>query len=87
MPITVNQGWAQTGASLGSELEVKDAAKGGWLYYTAGPGEAVAKPVAKQADCNTCHAEHGAVDHTFVQFYPSLVDAAKRHGTLRSPTQ
>jgi hypothetical protein len=86
-PITANPGWGQTGEPLGFEFEVKDASRGGWRYYTAGAGERVGKPVANQADCTTCHAKHAAVDNTFVQFYPSLVAPAKRHGTFRMTTE
>lgn len=86
-PITANPGWGQTGAPLGFEFAVKDSGKGGWRYYTAGASERAGTPVANQADCTTCHAQHGAVDHTFVQFYPALVEAARRHGTYRPPTQ
>ena len=28
--------------------------------------------------CYSCHEQHGAVDTTFVQFYPTLIDAAKQ---------
>jgi hypothetical protein len=34
------------------------------------------------ADCYSCHAEHAAVDTTFVQFYPTLLPVAKSKGTL-----
>ncbi|MDQ1388830.1 MAG: hypothetical protein QOF56_2284 [Acidobacteriaceae bacterium] len=34
------------------------------------------------AGCYTCHAEHAAVDTTFVQFYPTLLPIAKSKGTL-----
>jgi len=33
--------------------------------------------------CRTCHAKDGAVDTTFVQFYPTLAEVARRKGTLR----
>jgi hypothetical protein len=86
-PVTTGAGWGQTGDPLGFELEIKDAARGGWMYYTAAASQTAAQPVAKQSDCVTCHREHAAVDSTFVQFYPRLIDAAKRHGTFKTPTQ
>ena len=49
-------------------MEVKDDSKGGWTYYEASRGEKVGKPLPKSAACYSCHAEHGAVDNTFVQF-------------------
>ena len=47
----------------------------------AGEGDAAALPAT--ASCYACHREKGAVDNTFVQFYPTLLDAARRHGTVR----
>jgi hypothetical protein len=38
-------------------------------------------------DCYSCHAEHGAVDTTFVQFYPTLKPIAKQKGTLEAAYQ
>jgi len=60
------------------ELAVKDPArfKEGWAYFDFGPGRpgATARPLPR-ARCERCHAEHGARDHVFVQFYPRLRDA------------
>jgi cytochrome c553 len=44
---------------------------------------AAGKQIPATAACYSCHAEHGAVDNTFVQFYPTLLDVAKEKGTLR----
>jgi len=33
--------------------------------------------------CYACHAENAAVDNTFVQFYPTLFEVAKKAGTLK----
>jgi hypothetical protein len=87
LPITSNPGWGQTGEPAGFELEVKDSARGGWRYFTAPAGAGVATPVPKQSDCTACHSEHGAVDNTFVQFYPKLIPPAKAHGTYRAGSQ
>jgi len=38
--------------------------------------------VPLSAACYTCHAAHGAVETTFVQFYPTLLPIAKNKGTL-----
>jgi hypothetical protein len=83
LSVTTNGGWGQTGNTLGAELEVKDDSKGGWVFYEVAAGEKVGKPVARTGVCYGCHAQHGAVDNTFVQFYPSLVEAAKRNGTWK----
>lgn len=71
------------------EAEVKDSRfPDGWAFYVFGRGGAlssVAKPLAgdEVASCVECHSEHGAVERTFVQFYPHLLDVAREKGTLR----
>lgn len=61
------------------ELAVKDPARftEGWAYFDFGAGVpgATARPLPS-ARCAHCHAEHGARDHVFVQFYPRLRTAA-----------
>jgi hypothetical protein len=71
------------------EAEVKDSRfADGWAFYAFGPGDNLAraaKPLAGNdvASCVECHSEHGAVERTFVQFYPHLLDVAREKGTLR----
>ena len=83
--LSINKsGFVQTGPVLGAaEIEIKDQSKGGWLFYDVPKGESIAKPLPKTMACYSCHAEHAAVDNTFIQFYPALIDAAKRKGTYR----
>jgi len=38
--------------------------------------------IPRSASCYSCHSEHGAVDTTFVQFYPTLLPIARSNGTL-----
>ena len=38
-------------------------------------------------ECYSCHAEHAAVDTTFVQFYPTLLQIAQSKGTLSAAYQ
>jgi len=71
------------------EAEVKDSRfPDGWAFYNFGPGSSlarVAKPLAgaQVASCVECHSEHGAVERTFVQFYPHLLEVAREKGTLK----
>jgi hypothetical protein len=71
------------------EAEVKDARfPDGWAFYRFGPGDqlaSVAKPLvdAEAAPCVECHSEHAAVERTFVQFYPHLLEVAREKGTLK----
>jgi len=68
---------------MGLDVHVKDEARfpGKWAFFVFGDHQ-TAKMTPLSADCYSCHAEHGAVDTTFVQFYPTLLPIAKRKGTL-----
>jgi len=68
------------------EAAVKDEARfpGKWAYFDFGRDmkpQVQALPVTER--CYACHSENGAVDNTFVQFYPTLLEVAERMGTLR----
>ena len=74
----------QTQAAVrGIEVHVKDEVHipGKWGFYEFGKGT-TAKLTEHTAACYTCHEAHAAVDTTFVQFYPTLIDLAKDKGTL-----
>jgi hypothetical protein len=71
----------------GFEAHVKDASHGGWQFYLMKEGVQSAKPFAKQEICTDCHNKNAAVDTTFVQFYPTLIDAAKKNGTWHEPPE
>ena len=71
------------------EAEVKDSRfPDGWAFFEFGSADAlrdVAEPLAgaRVATCIECHTEHTAVERTFVQFYPTLFEVARRMGTLK----
>jgi hypothetical protein len=67
---------------VGAEAHVKDVArfKSGWAFFPMGAGPTAAQPQTSQ--CNLCHEQHGAVDTTFVQFYPTLLPTAAEKKTL-----
>jgi hypothetical protein len=81
-------GRTQSAELMGLEVHVLDsghveakagAAKGdGWAFYSF-DNPVSAKEIARPASCYTCHEQHAAVDTTFVQFYPTLEDAARKH--------
>ena len=80
--VSINTGGrVQTGVAA-VEVHVKDAARGGWVFFAFGKSD-TAKLIPKTANCYSCHDEHGSVDSTFVQFYPTLIDVAKQKGTLK----
>jgi hypothetical protein len=73
---------------MGLEVHVKDEARfpGKWAFFGFDGGK-TAKMTPTSASCYSCHAEHGAVDTTFVQFYPTLLPLAKSKGTLTAAYQ
>ena len=84
---SINIGGHFQGPLLGVEAEVKDARfPDGWAFYNFGPAatmKASTEPIADPARCVECHTKHTAVERTFVQFYPTLLDAARKHGTVK----
>jgi hypothetical protein len=68
---------------LAVEAHVKDSRrfKSGWAFYSF-PTEAAAEALPQTSDCNACHEKHGAVDTTFVQFYPTLIPVAQAKNTF-----
>jgi len=67
----------------GFEVHVKDAARGGWAFYFISKDAASGKLFPKTANCYSCHEKFGATDTTFVQFYPTLIETAKKKGTYK----
>ena len=51
-----------------------------WGYYAFDENSKTAQINRKEA-CFACHDAHAAVEHTFVQFYPTLKPVAKKFGT------
>jgi hypothetical protein len=67
----------------GVEVHVKDESRfpGNWAFFDF-DNEVSGSLFPKEAACYSCHAEHAAVDTTFVQFYPTLLPIAKQKQTL-----
>jgi hypothetical protein len=84
---SINTGGYFQGPLLGVEAEVKDARfPDGWAFYNFGGGRTMrttTEPIQDAARCVECHTKHTAVERTFVQFYPTLLDAARKHGTVK----
>jgi len=81
---SINQkGNYQSTEIMGREAHVKDEARfpGKWAFFIFGDSK-TAKMVPTNMDCYSCHAQHAAVDTTFVQFYPTLLPIAQSNGTL-----
>jgi hypothetical protein len=67
---------------MGLVVEVKDSAHNPdrWAYYAFDAEGKTADAMPKGNPCWSCHEEHAAVEHTFVQFYPTLKPIAKKFG-------
>jgi hypothetical protein len=66
------------------EVHVKDEAHfpGKWAFFSFDSLRKNGTLIPQDAPCYKCHSEHGAVDTTFVQFYPTLLPIAQARGTL-----
>lgn len=80
---SINQKGNYQGTLMGIEVHVKDETRfpGKWAFFGFDEGD-TAKMIPTSATCYSCHANHGAVDTTFVQFYPTLLPIARTKGTL-----
>ena len=77
------QGNFQSDDIMTLEAHVKDESRfaGKWAFFAFGD-QKTAKMVPTSQECYSCHSDHGAVDTTFVQFYPTLLPIATSKGTL-----
>jgi hypothetical protein len=68
---------------MGLAVEVKDSARNPdkWAYYAFEGANKAAGAMPHGNPCWSCHENHAAVEHTFVQFYPTLKPIAKKFGT------
>jgi hypothetical protein len=80
---SINNGGQYQNQLLGLEVEVKDEKRfpQKWAFFAFEARDKTA-PLPASSACNTCHSQNGAVDNTFVQFYPTLLEIAKKKGTL-----
>ena len=88
---SINKGGHYQTDVVGIEAHVKDSRlPDGWAFFNFGRGanlQTKAEPLAAEraAPCVECHTKNAAVERTFVQFYPTLIDTAKKMGTYREP--
>jgi hypothetical protein len=66
---------------MGLAVEVNDSSRPEkWSYYAYSVESKTAEAMPKGNACFACHENHAAVEHTFVQFYPTLKPVAKKFG-------
>ena len=72
---------------VGLEAEVKDSRfPDGWAFFNFSQKGAItntAEPLPVDAGCVECHTKNTAVERTFVQFYPTLMEVARKMGTVK----
>ena len=80
---SINNGGHYQNTLRGIEAEVKDEKRfpRKWAFFPFGDKDK-ATALAATSSCNTCHSQNGATDNTFVQFYPTLLEVARKKGTL-----
>jgi Cytochrome P460 len=90
---SINKGGHFQSGVIAIEAEVKDSKKypDKWAFFSFGdtPEKAgtVARMIPNGSACQTCHGKNGAVENTFVQFYPTLIETARKNGTLKASYQ
>ena len=80
---SINNGGHYQSGVVAVEAAVKDETRfpQKWAYFGFEHGvEATALPAT--SGCNTCHTHNAAVENTFVQFYPTLLEVARNKKTL-----
>jgi hypothetical protein len=87
---SINKGGHYQEGVAAFEVHLKDETRfptTRWAFFGFGDSDQTAKPRPADSACQTCHSKNGAVDDTFVQFYPTLLPVAKAKGTLKPGTE
>jgi tetratricopeptide (TPR) repeat protein len=80
---SINKSGHYQDAFLSLEAEVKDSSTPEvWRYYNFGTERTEAEALPKRA-CFDCHEKSAAAEHSFVQFYPHLLDVAIKKGVIK----
>jgi hypothetical protein len=81
---SINNGGHYQEGFVALEIHLKDEARFAtkWAFFGFNGSDRTARPFPANSACQTCHAKSGAVDQTFVQFYPTLIPVATAKGTL-----
>ena len=77
-------------AGLAAEVKDEKRFPEKWAFFSFSGDEGKLKDSSEkmpQAMCWSCHHQHGAVDNTFVQFYPTLKPLAISKGTYHEDSQ
>ena len=83
---SINRGGHFQADVAGVETHVKDEQRfpRKWAFFGFQNGAKASEARAQDdASCYTCHEPKGAVETTFVQFYPTLIPIAKQKGSYQ----
>jgi Cytochrome P460 len=82
---SINNGGHYQGEIASIEAAAKDERRfpQRWAYFGFGHGDK-AQPASATSSCNNCHSQNAAVENTFVQFYPTLLEVATQKKTLNT---
>jgi len=83
---SINNGGHFQSDLVGIETHVKDQKRfaRNWAFFAFRGASEVSEPAAAgNSSCYQCHEPNGAVDTTFVQFYPTLIPTARAKGTWK----
>jgi hypothetical protein len=82
---SINKGGRYQEELVSVEVHLKDQSRfpKRWAFFVFTGSARTARPLPANSSCQTCHSENGAVDETFVQFYPTLIPVAKAKGTFK----
>jgi len=89
--------WAYADAARRTESSLAGFVAAGWIILSTPlllplslAAYAFARPqvaaLPRTERCYACHTDNGAVDNTFVQFYPTLLEVATKMGTVKPVT-
>jgi hypothetical protein len=87
---SINKGGHFQDRLAGLEIHLKDEVRfqaTKWAFFGFNGTETTAKPLVADSVCQKCHFENGAVDQTFVQFYPTLVPTATAKSTFKAAVE
>jgi len=82
---SINKSGSYQGSDvMGLEVHWKDSERipGKWGFFSFDDDRRTAAMIPPEADCYACHRDNGAVDDTFVQFYPTLLPIARAKDSL-----
>jgi hypothetical protein len=80
---SINRGGRYQTEIASIEAAVKDTGRfpQKWAYFDFGHRDK-ARPNPATSSCNSCHSKNAAVENSFVQFYPTLLEVATQKKTL-----